>query len=159
VLGGITPNLGEMCCFPIYLVPFYTTCMYASMLDPSLLHQFHLIAGDPNPPPSSHLPSKPLPRMPFPLPPRKPWTLLQRPNLPPFLRHPIHLLLPRPLLQRRHRHMLHMPRILIFHQVLLPLPQHLRTQCRYVRFVAEILDGREERLEIEDDGAGKGEAA
>lgn len=55
--------------------------------------------------------------------------------------------------------MFHMPRILILHQRLLALPQHLQTQRRHIRFGSKILERREERFEIEDDGAGEGEAA
>lgn len=55
--------------------------------------------------------------------------------------------------------MFHMPRIFILHQRPLPLPQHLQTQRRDIRFVSEFLDGREQRFEIEDDGTGEGEAA
>ena len=65
---------------------------------------------------------KPLTFPPLPFPPRKPRTLIQCPNFPPPLHRPLRLLLLTPLLQRRHRHMLHMPRTLIFHDTPLPLP-------------------------------------
>ncbi len=55
--------------------------------------------------------------------------------------------------------MFHMPRIFILHQGPLPLPQHLEHQRRHIRFVSELLDGREERFEVEDDGAAEGQAA
>ena len=52
-----------------------------------------------------------------------------------------------------------MPRILVLHHRPLPLPQHLGYQRRHVRLVAKLLDGREERFEVEDDGAAEGQAA
>ena len=55
--------------------------------------------------------------------------------------------------------MLHMPRILILHQGPLPLLQHLRQQRRYIRFASKLLYRREERFEVEDDGAAQRQAA
>ena len=54
--------------------------------------------------------------------------------------------------------MLHMPRALVAHQPLLAFFQDLGHQRRDIRFVAEFRHGREERFEIEDDGAGEGQA-
>ena len=102
---------------------------------------------------------KPLPPPPLPLPPSKPRTLLQRPNLPPPLRNPHLLLLPTPQLQRRQRDMLDMPRVLVPHDLGLALPQHLQQQRGHVGLVPELADRREERFEVEDYGAGEGEAA
>ncbi len=55
--------------------------------------------------------------------------------------------------------MLDVPRILILHQRLFSLPKHLAAQRRHIGLVAEFFEGREERFEVEDDGAGEGEAA
>ena len=55
--------------------------------------------------------------------------------------------------------MFHMPRTLIPQQPLLPLHQHLLQQFRHIRFLPQILQGREQSFEVEDDGAGEGEAA
>lgn len=55
--------------------------------------------------------------------------------------------------------MLHMPRTLILHEGPLPLLQHLRQQRRHIRFVSKLLYRREERFEVEDDGAAQGQAA
>lgn len=55
--------------------------------------------------------------------------------------------------------MLHMPRILILHNLLLTLAEDLQQQGGDVGFVAEGGDGGEERFEVEDDRAGEGEAA
>lgn len=52
-----------------------------------------------------------------------------------------------------------MPRILIFHEGALPFLQHLGQQRRHVRFGSELLHGREERFEVEDDGAAQRQAA
>lgn len=97
--------------------------------------------------------------MPLLLPPRKPRRLLERANLPLLLHNPLPLLLPRPLLQPRQHDVLHMPRVLVLHQAPLALPEHPCHERRHVRFVAELLDGREERLEVEDDGAAEGQPA
>lgn len=51
-----------------------------------------------------------------------------------------------------------MPRILILHEGPFPLLQHLCQQRRHVRLGSELLYGREERFEIEDDGAAEGQA-
>lgn len=55
--------------------------------------------------------------------------------------------------------MLDMPCILILHQSPFPLAEHLGAQRGHVGFVAELLEGREERFEVEDDGAREGETA
>ena len=109
--------------------------------------------------PSFALPSKSLLPMPLILPARKPRRLLQRPDLPILGHHSVPFLLPRPLLQLRHNHMLHMPCILVLHEGALSLLQHLRQQRRHVRFGSELLYRREERFEVEDDRAAKGQAA
>ena len=54
--------------------------------------------------------------------------------------------------------MLHMPRALVAHQPLLALFQNLGHQRRDIGIVAEFRHRREERFEIEDDGAGEGQA-
>lgn len=55
--------------------------------------------------------------------------------------------------------MLHMPRILILHDLGLALPEDLEQEGGHVRFVPELGHGREERFEIEDYGAREREAA
>lgn len=55
--------------------------------------------------------------------------------------------------------MLHVPRALVLHERLLPVPEDLGEQRRHVRFGPEVVERGEERLEVEDDGAGEGEAA
>lgn len=55
--------------------------------------------------------------------------------------------------------MLHMPRILIAHDALLPLAQDRGQQGGDIGFVAEAGQGGEERFEVEHDRAGEGEAA
>lgn len=54
--------------------------------------------------------------------------------------------------------MLHMPRVLVPHDLGLALPEHLQQQRRHVGLVPELGDWREERFEVEDHGAGEGEA-
>lgn len=55
--------------------------------------------------------------------------------------------------------MFHMPRALILHEGPLPLLQHLRQQRRHIRFASKLLYWREERFEVEDDGAAQRQAA
>ena len=55
--------------------------------------------------------------------------------------------------------MLHVPRALVRHDLPLSLPQHLGDELGHARLGAELLDRREERFEVEDDGAAEGEAA
>lgn len=98
-------------------------------------------------------PSKPLLSPPLILPSRKPRALHQRPHFPSLLHHPLLLLLSRPSIQCRNRNMLHVPRILVLHHARLALSQNLRAQRRHIRLVAEFRNRREERFEVEDDGA------
>ena len=51
-----------------------------------------------------------------------------------------------------------MPRILVLHNFPLPFLQHLRNESGDVCFLSEFLNGSEECFEVENDGAGKGEA-
>ena len=55
--------------------------------------------------------------------------------------------------------MLDVPRVLVRHDGPLALAQDAGHERRHVRLGAEPLDGREERLEVENDGAAEGEAA
>lgn len=55
--------------------------------------------------------------------------------------------------------MLDVPRVLVLHHVALTLSQHLGAQGGHVGLVAEFRNGREERFEVEDDGAAEGHAA
>ena len=55
--------------------------------------------------------------------------------------------------------MLNMPGALVPHQTVLTLLQQLSHERRNIRLVAELRDGSEEGLEVEDDGAGEGQAA
>ena len=55
--------------------------------------------------------------------------------------------------------MLRVPGILILENILLALLQDLRYERRDEGLVGELAHGREERLEVEDDGAGEGQAA
>lgn len=68
-------------------------------------------------------------------------------------------LLPLPLLERRPNHVLHVPRALVLHQILLAPLEHFVAQRGNVRFISELGDGREERFEVEDDRCADGEAA
>src|SRR5271163_5255052 len=63
------------------------------------------------------------------------------------------------LLQRWNNHVLHMPCVLVRHNVFLAVLQHLQDDAGHVGLVAELGHLREERLEVEDDGAGEWEAA
>ena len=104
-------------------------------------------------PAANHSHLEPLLPMPFLFPPRKPRTLIQRPDLPIPRHPPLLLLLALVLLQRRHDDVLGMPRVLVLHEILLALLQHLEQQTRHVRLVAELADGGEDGGEVEDDGA------
>ncbi len=55
--------------------------------------------------------------------------------------------------------MLNMPRILILHEILLAFVEHLINDGGDKWLVAELRDWGEQGFEVEDDGAGKGEAA
>ena len=55
--------------------------------------------------------------------------------------------------------MLHMPRILILHETPLALAQDGAQQRRHVRLVAQVLQRREQRLEVEHDRAGERQPA
>ena len=55
--------------------------------------------------------------------------------------------------------MLHVPRPLVQHDIVLTPPQHLQRQPRDIRLVRELCHGREQALEVEDYGAREGQAA
>ena len=63
------------------------------------------------------------------------------------------------LLQRGHNDMFHMPRILVLHEIFLPLADDLEDQAGDVGFVAKFCEWREDGFEVEDDAAGEGQAA
>ena len=92
-------------------------------------------------------------------PPGKPRALTQRTDLPVSLYKALVLLFLGPSLQLRQHHMLNRPRALILHDALLTLHQHLLQQLGYIRLRTEVRERREERLKVEDDEAGHGEAA
>ena len=133
-------------------------------LSPSLSARFgsvyrvSLILLFPLPSPLPSLPLKPLLLMPFPFPPPKKRRLLQRPHLLLPLHHPLPFLLPRHFLQQRQGHMLHMPRILILHQLPLSPLQNSGNQPRHTRLIPKLLNLCKQRLEVEYDGAGNREA-
>lgn len=128
-----------------------------------MYHNSHR-SRQPPPPPAPELPpflffSEPLLPVPLLLPARKPRRLIQRPDLPPFPHQAPRDLLPRPLLRHRQHDVLDVPRTLVLHQALLAFLQYSRQQGGHVGFVAELGHGREERFEVEDDGAAEGQAA
>ena len=55
--------------------------------------------------------------------------------------------------------MLYMPRVLVLHEVLLALPEHFEDDGWDEWLIPEFRDGREDGFEVEDDGAGEGQAA
>src|SRR5882757_6452756 len=52
-----------------------------------------------------------------------------------------------------------MPRVLVLHEILLALLQHLEHQTWDIRLVAEVRYGREECFKVEDDASGQRQAA
>ena len=87
------------------------------------------------------------------LPTREEWRVLQCMRFPIDRYDSIGNLLAFVRFQRGNNDVLCVPGVLILHDAPLALFQHLQNERRHVWLLAEVLDWREERLEVEDHGS------
>lgn len=97
--------------------------------------------------------------VPLVLPAGEPRAVLEGLGLPSLLDYPPFDLLPLVLLEGRDDDVLGVPGVLVLHEAVLAVGQHLLDEAGHVGLVAELGERREEGLEVEDDGGRQGQAA